>query len=61
VKTVGKILGNFGSVFSYFLVIFVLFGKYGDRYKNGIWCRGNWSEYGWASIPSVIELAGKIR
>jgi hypothetical protein len=36
VKMVGKILGNTGSVFPYFLVIFVLFGKYCNRYKNRI-------------------------
>jgi hypothetical protein len=37
-KRSGKILGNSGSVFSYFLVIFVLFGKYGNQYENEIWC-----------------------
>jgi hypothetical protein len=31
VKMVGKILGNTGFVFLYFLVIFILFGKYGNR------------------------------
>jgi hypothetical protein len=44
-KTVGKISRNTGFIFSYFLVIFVLFDKYGNRYKNGIWCRGNRLEY----------------
>jgi nitrate reductase gamma subunit len=60
VKTVDKILGNFGSGFPYFPVIFVLFGKYGNRYENGIWCRGNRSEYGWASIPSVLDWPRKF-
>jgi hypothetical protein len=50
-KTVGKIFENFDSVFLYFFVIFVLFGKY-DR---------NRSEYGWASIPFIFELAEKIQ
>jgi hypothetical protein len=45
VKMVGKIPENSGSVFPYFLVIFVLFDKYGNRYENGIWCCGNRSEY----------------
>jgi hypothetical protein len=61
VKTVDKIPGNIGSVFPYFLVIFILFGKYGNQYENGIWCHGNRSEYGWPSIPSVFGLGGKIQ
>jgi hypothetical protein len=61
VKMVGKILVNTDSVFPFFWVIFVLFGKYGNRYENEIWCRGNQSEYSWTSIPSVFELVGKIR
>jgi hypothetical protein len=60
VKMVGKISGNTGSVFPYFWVIFVLFGKYGNRYENEIWCRENQSKYSWAFIPSVFGLAGKI-
>jgi hypothetical protein len=60
VKTVGKIPGNTDFVFSYFLVIFVLFVKYGNRYENRIWCHENRSEYGWAFIPSVFGLGGKI-
>jgi hypothetical protein len=60
VKMVGKISENTGSVFPYFWVIFVLFGKYGNRYKNEIWCRGNQSEYNWAFISSVFGLVGKI-
>jgi hypothetical protein len=35
VKTVGKFFGNSGFIFSYFLVIFVLLGKYGNRYEKG--------------------------
>jgi hypothetical protein len=35
VKMVGKIPRNFGSVFPYFLVIFILFGKYDNRYETG--------------------------
>jgi hypothetical protein len=46
VETVGKIFGNSGFIFSFFLVIFILFGKYDNRYENNIWCRGNQSEYG---------------
>jgi hypothetical protein len=61
VKTVSKITRNSSSVFSNFSVIFVLFGKYGNRYKNRIWCRVNRSEYGWTSIPSVFRLVGKNR
>jgi hypothetical protein len=61
VKTVGKILSNFGSVFSYFFIVFILFGKYDNQYENGIYCHGNRSEYGWASIPSIFELGRKIR
>jgi hypothetical protein len=61
VKTVGKILGNSSSVFPYFLVIFVLFGKYGNWYENRIWCRENRSEYGCAFILSVFGLVRKIR
>jgi hypothetical protein len=39
---------------------FVLFGKYGKRYENEIWCRGNQSRYGWASIPSVFTFGVQI-
>jgi hypothetical protein len=44
----------------FFLIIFVLFRKYGKWYGNGIGCHGNRSGYGWASIPSVFVLGGKI-
>jgi hypothetical protein len=36
---------NIGSVFHIFLVIFVLFDKYDNRYENGIWYHENRSEY----------------
>jgi hypothetical protein len=51
----------FGLIFHIFLIIFVLFRKYGKRYKNGIGCHGNRSGYDWTSIPSVFVLGGKIR
>jgi hypothetical protein len=56
VKMIGKIPRNTGFVFPYFPVIFVLFGKYGNRYENGIWCHGNRSENNWVSIPSVFWI-----
>jgi hypothetical protein len=60
-ETARKIPGYSGPVFHIFPIIFVLFGKYGKRYENGIGCRGNRSGYSWACIPSVFVLGGKIR
>jgi hypothetical protein len=59
-KTVGKILGFSVSFSIFFLVIFVLFEKYGKQYENRTGCHRNRSGYGWAYIPSVFVLVGKF-
>jgi hypothetical protein len=59
-KTVGKIIGIPFSFFFIFLVIFVLFNKYGNQYENRIRCHRNRSEYDWVFIPSVFRLGRKI-
>jgi hypothetical protein len=59
--SVTKFSGILVLFFHIFLVIFILFDKYGNRYENGIWCHGNRSKYGCPSILPIFELAKKIQ